>query len=296
MKLLITGAKGQLGSELQQQLKLGKSALGPIPKTLQDVQIQAIDLQEGDLSSSETAHSVMRKHKPDVVINCAAFTQVDRCESEADAALAGNALLPRNLAIECEKIGAKLVHISTDYVFSGEGNRPFSETDLPAPKTVYGSTKLLGEQYVREFCSRWFVVRTSWLYGRIGGNFIKTILKIVRDNGEIKVVNDQLGNPTNAEDLAHHLLQLLTGEEYGLYHATGKGVCSWYDLAAESVRLSGLPGKVLPCTSEAFPRPAPRPAYSALDHGMLRCTHGDAMRPWQDALQAYMKDLDIGAL
>ncbi len=296
MKLLITGAKGQLGTELLLQLKRGGSALGALAKPLEKAQVNGVDLEEGDLSKPEIVQGLLQKYTPDVVINCAAFTQVDRCETEADAAFAGNAIAPRNLAIACEKRGAKLVHVSTDYVFDGKGEKPFSEADLPAPHTVYGTTKLLGEDYVRSFCSRHFVVRTAWLYGRVGGNFIKTVLKIVREKGEIKVVNDQLGNPTNAEDLAHHLLCLAASEEYGLYHATGQGVCSWYDLAKESVRLSGLGGTVHPCTTEEFPRPAKRPAYSALEHTMLRYTIGDKMRPWQEALAAYMDELDVSAL
>ncbi len=296
MKLLITGAKGQLGNELLLQLRQKGSALGPLPKQLENAQVHGIDLEEGDLSQKETTFSLLKKFCPDVVINCAAFTQVDRCETEKDIAFKGNALAPRNLAMGCELIGAKLLHVSTDYVFSGEADSPFCEADLPAPRTVYGSTKLLGEQYVREFCSRWFVVRTAWLYGRIGGNFVKTVLKIVRDKGEIKVVHDQLGNPTNAEDLAHHLLKLCVGEEYGLYHGTADGICSWYDLAKESVRLAGLSGTVLPCTTEEFPRPAKRPAYSALDNGMLRATVGDEMRTWQAALAPYIAELDLNTL
>ncbi len=293
MKLLITGAKGQLGNELLLQLKEGKSALGPIPATLKDAQVWGIDLEDGDLSNKETVFALLEKYQPDVVINCAAFTQVDRCESERDLAFAANALAPRNLAMACEAIGAKLVHVSTDYVFSGAAERPFDEADLPAPRTAYGSTKLLGEQYVQAFCSRWFVARTAWLYGRVGGNFVKTVLKIVRDKGEIKVVHDQVGNPTNAEDLAHHLLCMAASEEYGLYHVTGNGICSWYDLAAECVRLAGLPGTVAPCTTEEFPRPAPRPAYSALEHTMLQNTIGDSMRTWQEALAPYIAELKV---
>ncbi len=290
MKILITGAKGQLGQELARQLQAGKSALGPLPAALLGAEVHCVDIEDCDLSKKEETLAMVEGLRPHIVLNCAAYTNVNGCETEQDAAFAANALAPRNLAMACEKTGAKLLHVSTDYVFSGEGDVPFSEAQPPAPCSAYGRTKLLGEEYVRGFCSRWFIVRTAWLYGREGGNFVKTVLKITREKGEITVVNDQLGNPTNAEDLAYHLLLLAEGEEYGLYHGTGQGICSWYDFAAEIVRLDGTGAKVKPCTTAEYPTPAKRPAYSALDHAMLRATVGDHMRPWQEALAAYMAE------
>lgn len=291
MKILITGAAGQLGQEIQRQLTAGGSALGPVPERLALASVIPVDIDEVDLTNRHDTAALVRRYAPYAVINCAAFTNVDKCESEPDAAYAANALIPRNLALACDEVGAKLVHLSTDYVFSGNASAPLPETALPAPNTVYGATKLLGEEYVKAFSKQWFIVRTAWLYGREGANFVKTILRLVRENGSAKVVSDQIGNPTNAEDLAHHLLQMVPSREYGVYHCTGNGVCSWYDFACEIVRLWGVDATVTPCTTEEFPRPAPRPAYSALDHAMLRATIGDNMRPWQQALEQFYNEM-----
>lgn len=291
MKILITGAAGQLGQEIQRQLTAGGSALGPVPERLALASVIPVDIDEVDLTNRHDTAALVRRYAPYAVINCAAFTNVDKCESEPDAAFAANALIPRNLALACDEVGAKLVHLSTDYVFLGNASAPLPETALPAPNTVYGATKLLGEEYVKAFSKQWFIVRTAWLYGREGANFVKTILRLVRENGSAKVVSDQIGNPTNAEDLAHHLLQMVPSREYGVYHCTGNGVCSWYDFACEIVRLWGVDATVTPCTTEEFPRPAPRPAYSALDHAMLRATIGDNMRPWQQALEQFYNEM-----
>ncbi|MDL2219146.1 dTDP-4-dehydrorhamnose reductase [Ruminococcaceae bacterium OttesenSCG-928-O06] len=291
MRILITGAAGQLGTELQRQLQNGQSALGAIPPQLLGAEVTGADLADGDLSVLAEARALVQRAKPDVVFNCAAFTNVDAAETQPDDAFAANALAPRNLAVVCEETGAKLVHVSTDYVFSGAGEVPFAESDLPRPASVYGKTKLLGEEYVRGFCRRWFIARTSWLYGRTGGNFVKTMLRLVQEQPEVRVVDDQRGNPTNAEDLAHHLLRLAATEEYGLYHITGGGVCTWYAFACEIARLAGAAGKIAPCTTAEFPRPAKRPQNSALEHTMLRRTIGDEMRPWQQALAQYIEEL-----
>lgn len=290
MRLLITGAAGQLGNELRRQIELGSSALGPVPKMLKKATVYYVDLPDADLSDKTEAFALIRDHMPDVVINCAAYTNVDKCETDFDTAYAANALGPRNLAVACEAAGAKLIHVSTDYVFSGNGDVPRSEADLPAPQSAYGRTKLLGEEYVKDFCSKWFIIRTSWLYGRVGGNFVKTIARVAKQKGSLSVVNDQLGNPTNAEDLAYHILKLACTEEYGVYHCTGEGVCSWYDFACEIVRQAGIDAKVNPCTSEEYPSPTKRPEYSALDNTMLRLTVGNEMRQWQQALEAYFKE------
>jgi dTDP-4-dehydrorhamnose reductase len=214
---------------------------------------------------------------------------VNLCETEQQAAFRANALGPRNLALAAEKTGAKLLHVSTDYVFSGDGSRPYAEWEQPCPQSVYGKTKYLGEEYVKQFCSRYFIVRTAWLYGYTGGNFVKTMLRIAREKGSCRVVNDQRGNPTNAADLAHHLLKLLTTEEYGVYHATGNGECSWYEFTRKILEYAKIPAEVSPCTTAEYPTPAKRPAYSALDHAMLRATVGDEFRPWEDALRAFFE-------
>lgn len=291
MKILITGAKGQLGTELQRQLREGGSALGPLPQRLHLASIIPVDIEDGDLTDRHETAGILRRYAPDAVIHCAAYTNVDACEDHFDDAFAVNAIAARNVAMGCEEIGAKMLHVSTDYVFSGQGDSPVSEASSTAPQSAYGRTKLLGEEYVKSLCSRWFIVRTSWLYGRTGNNFVRTIVRVAKEKGALKVVNDQLGNPTNAEDLAHHILSLATTKEFGLYHCTGNGICSWYDFAAEIVRLWGINATVTPCTTEEYASPTKRPAYSALDHTMLRTTIGDNMRPWQEALAHFHSEM-----
>ena len=196
-------------------------------------------------------------------------------------------------AIAAERVGAKLMHISTDYVFSGEGTRPWREYDQPCPVSVYGKTKLAGEQFVQTFSSRHFIVRTAWLYGYHGKNFVKAILKKARAEGKVTVVNDQRGNPTNAADLAYHMLKIAATEEFGVYHCTGNGECSWFDFASEILRLADFGAEALPCSSTEYPSPTKRPAYSSLDHMMLRATVGDEMRPWQGALESFIRNYRI---
>ena len=203
-----------------------------------------------------------------------------------------NAAGVRNLAVAAETVRAKLVHVSTDYVFAGNGTVPYTECYKTDPQSVYGKSKALGEQYAMSFCKRSFVVRTSWLYGYIGKNFVKTVRRIMRERGAMTVVNDQRGNPTNANDLAHHILKLCVTNEYGIYHCTGKGECTWFDFAAEIVKLSGIAGTVSPCSSEEYPSPVKRPAYSSLSHLALDCAVGDQMRAWQDALKEYIMKVE----
>ena len=287
MKILVVGAKGQLGTEIMKCFERGFTELG-VPEVLKrENTVRGIDMDELDISRLEDVLAVMQDGY-DAVINCAAFTNVNACESERGAAFLANSIGPRNLAAACERFGTKLVHVSTDYVFAGNGTVPYTEYDACAPVSVYGKTKLLGESYVREQTGRYFIVRTAWLYGYYGNNFVKTMLRINRQNGASRVVCDQRGNPTNAADLAHHILKLLTTEEYGIYHATGNGECSWYEFTQKIVELAGIDANVSPCTTEEYPTPAKRPEYSSLDNMMLRATVGDEFRPWQDALAAFM--------
>ncbi len=298
MRVLITGCNGQLGTEIQKQLRQGFSEIGPIPEALKEAEVTAVDLPNLNISKLPGTLDYVAKACPDIVINCAAYTNVDGCEANPDLAFAANAVGPRNLAMACEKIGAKLVHVSTDYVFSGRenGGVALDEGRIPGPISAYGTTKLLGEDYVRQFCRRSFIVRTAWLYSYYGRNFVKTMCSAGRKNGLLTVVNDQLGNPTNAVDLAHVLLQLAATEEYGIYHCTGNGICSWYDFAAAIIQNAGIEAQVLPCTSAQYkeknPQAADRPAWSALDNQMLRCTIGDPVRPWQEALSAFFENWD----
>ena len=298
MKILITGCKGQLGTEIQKQLRLGYSEIGSIPESLVGSSVTAIDLDTLDLSDLSGVKSFVGDLRPDLIINCAAYTNVDGCETNRDTAFAANAIGPRNLAIAAEMVGSKLIHVSTDYVFDGRdnGSVPRDECDIPNPISAYGSTKLLGERYVSEFCSRHFIVRTAWLYSYYGKNFVKTIVRLAQSHPYLEVVNDQCGNPTNAADLAHELLQLAATEEYGLYHCTGEGICSWYDFAREIVACAGLSTDVRPISSaeykKKFPQSADRPAWSALDNRMLRCTIGNDMRSWNDALHTFFEHWD----
>lgn len=254
MKIIITGCKGQLGTEIQKQLYEGKSEIGAIPAKLKNAMVVAVDLPELDISDYDMVDEYIRRQKPDVIINCAAFTNVDGCETNHDAAFKANAIGPRNLAQAAEKVGARLVHVSTDYVFSGAANGeiPQDESTLPNPISAYGSTKLMGEKYVQMFCHRHFIVRTAWLYSYYGKNFVKTIVNAGKKFGKLEVVNDQCGNPTNAVDLAHEILQLCVTHQYGLYHCTGEGICSWYDFASKIIRLSGVEATVAPCTSAEY--------------------------------------------
>ena len=288
MKILITGASGQLGTEIQRQLKNGGSALGPVPERLKNATVIATDVNELDITDRDATIAFVRRHQPDTIISCAAFTNVDGCETNPEAAFKVNAIGASNLAQAAERINARLIHVSTDYVFRGEGNKPLDESERVDPKSVYGKTKALGEEYVKNFCHRYFIVRTAWLYGYAGKNFVKTIVNAGKKFGKLEVVNDQLGNPTNAEDLAHHILQLAVSHDYGVYHCTGEGICSWYDFASEIIRLSGVDATVAPCTSAEYsakhPAAADRPAWSALENRMLACTVGNHMRDWKVAL------------
>lgn len=296
MKIIITGSKGQLGTQLQKILANGYSEIGEIPSELKGSAVVPIDIDELDITDKAAVEAFIEKEKPDVVINCAAMTNVDACQTQFEIAMKVNAIGPRNLAIACEKIGAKIIHISTDYVFGGTGTVPYREWDICNPQSVYGASKYLGEQYVREFSTKFFIVRTSWLYGYIGKNFVKTMIKLGRSHDTIKVVNDQRGNPTNAEDLAHHLLKLAVTKEYGMYHCTGEGECTWYDFACKIMQEFNVDCKVEPCTSDEFPSPTKRPEFSSLDNLMLKCTVGNEMRNWEEALKIYAKNFDESEL
>ena len=296
MKILITGSNGQLGNELQKIISTGTAEIGRVSDVIKNSEVFALDVDKLDITNLSQVKTVLKEINPDVVINCAAATNVDGCESNQDLAFKINAIGARNLAMVAEEIGAKLVQVSTDYVFSGVGEKPLSEYELTAPYSVYGKTKLLGEDFVREFSSKYYIVRTAWLYGYVGHNFVYTMMRLGKEKESLSVVNDQLGNPTNANDLAYHILKLIETEEYGVYHCTGKGECSWYDFASEIMKLAGRDCKVNPCTSAEYkamyPNSAKRPEYSSLDNMMLRCTVGDEMRDWKDALKTFMDNVE----
>ncbi|MDS0525587.1 dTDP-4-dehydrorhamnose reductase [Clostridium sp. SHJSY1] len=296
MKIVITGGKGQLANEFKTILTTGEAEIAKCPIDITKCETLYVDVDELDITDLNKVNEFILNEKPDVIINCAAFTNVDGCESNKDAAFKVNALGARNLAIAAEKVEAKFVHVSTDYVFSGIGSVPLSECEQTKPYSAYGTTKLMGENYVREFCSKYYIVRTAWLYGYVGKNFVYTMMNLGKTKDAIKVVNDQRGNPTNANDLAYHILKLIKTEEYGVYHCTGEGECSWYDFASKIIELSGGKCKVNPTTSEEYakeyPASAKRPEYSSLDNMMLRCTVGNEMRHWEDAIKAFMENVN----
>lgn len=296
MKIMITGCNGQLGNELQSILKSGKSEIGVAPQDVLGAEVLPVDIDTLDISDISAVNEFVNANKPDVIINCAAMTNVDGCESDYVTAFKVNALGVKNLAVCAEKIGAKFVHVSTDYVFAGNGTKPYCEWDKVDPQSVYGASKALGEKYALDFCKKSFVVRTSWLYGYIGKNFVKTVRRVIKSNGGIGVVCDQRGNPTNANDLAHHLLKLAVTEEYGIYHCTGEGECSWYDFAVKIAEYSGLGDTVTPCTTEEynakFNVPTKRPEYSSLRNLALECTVGNEMRNWEVALKEYISKVE----
>lgn len=296
MNLLITGSHGQLGNELLRCLSTMEAEIGSISAEYKDAQVDAIDADVLDITDEGAVNTWFQEHDPyDVVINCAAMTNVDGCETAEDKALLANGQGPANLAKASEKIGAKFVQVSTDYVFPGNVPGERIETDEVGPISAYGRSKLVGEQKTAEYCSKHFIVRTAWLYGYVGHNFVKTMRKLGTTHDQITVVNDQLGNPTSANDLAYEILKIALTDNYGIYHCTNKGTCSWYDFACAIMEGFQLNCHVLPVTSEQYkqanPTSADRPAFSSLKNAHLEQTIGDEMRPWQDALVDYVKNL-----
>ncbi|MBX4263660.1 dTDP-4-dehydrorhamnose reductase [Clostridium estertheticum] len=277
MKILITGANGQLGRELANQYKE--------KKTIDLILTGRSDL---DISNINEVYSFVNENKPDVIINCAALTAVDKCEAEIDMAYKINAIGPKNLAIAANEIGAEIVQVSTDYVFSGNIDKPLTEFDKIDPLTIYGKTKLEGEILVKNHNPKHYIVRTAWLYGD-GNNFVKTMINLSKTNTTLKVVNDQKGTPTSTVDLARTIITLVEQKNYGLFHCTCKGECTWYEFTKEIFRFKGITTTVLPCTTDEFPRPAKRPEYSVLRNYMLELTTGDITRTWQEAIHEYLK-------
>ena len=297
-KVLITGANGQLGSELQSIIASGASPIGAIDPGWADVEVVASDVAgDGlvplDITDAEAVAQFVADGGFDAIINCAAATNVDGCEANPEFAQRLNADAAANLAKAAADSGAVLVHVSTDYVLAGTDPMPQPE-DAPAnPNTVYGSTKLDGEKAVQELAPRSFILRTAWLYGTRGNNFVRTMVKLGRSHDQITVVDDQHGSPTFAGDLAHEILALLGTENYGLYHATNNGATTWADFARRIMANAGLACEVKGCTTEEWGAPAPRPAWSILDNKHLRDTIGDDMRSWDVALDQFMEDVEL---
>lgn len=292
-KIILTGAAGQLGRALQKVLS--PDEYEPV-LTDTAAAVKALDAPATALDITDT-DSVMRfvtDTSPYAVINCAAYTAVDAQENDVDLSYRINALGPRNLSVAARAANAKLVHISTDYVFPGDATTPYTEFDAPGPKSVYGKTKLAGEAFVKQFADRFFIIRTAWLYGE-GKNFVKTMLTLAETHDEVSVVNDQTGNPTSAMELARMIAYLLPTDNYGVFHGTCEGSCSWAELAEEVFRLAGKATRVRGVTSAEYaqmnPAAAPRPKFSQLDKYMLRLTTDFKMADWHDALEEYLKTL-----
>ncbi|KFL16574.1 dTDP-4-dehydrorhamnose reductase [Geobacillus stearothermophilus] len=276
MKVVVTGAKGQLGTDLVNIL------------ADRGYEVYGYGRNELDITNFDQVKQVISEVNPDVVIHAAAYTKVDLAESEPDQAFLINAYGTRNVVVSSEAVGAKLVYISTDYVFDGAVNAPYNEFAPTNPLSVYGKSKLAGEQFVRDLHSKFFIVRTSWVYGKHGNNFVKTMLKLAQERNELMVVNDQVGCPTYTVDLANCILELIQTEKYGIYHVSNSGHCSWYEFAKAIFEEAGIEVKVNPCTTKDFPRPAPRPAYSVFEHMALKLNGFSEMRNWREALKEFI--------
>ena len=287
-KILVTGCNGQLGRAIRKEYAAS------------DVEFINTDAVEGegvvslDITDVDAVLKLVRAEKPDVIINCAAHTNVDKCEEQWDLAYKINAIGPRNLSIAATEADAKMIHVSTDYVFEGNGTRPYTEFDAPNPVSAYGKTKLEGENFVKEFAKKHFILRTAWLYGD-GKNFVKTMLALAENHDELNVVCDQVGTPTSAVELAKMIHYLEGTENYGTFHATCEGDTNWADFAEAIFKRAGKNVKVNHVTSKQYkemnPASANRPAYSILEDYMIKLTSDFVMADWQDALDVYMKEL-----
>lgn len=276
-KIVITGCNGQLGRAINQYY----TGCGVY-------ELVNTDVGELDITNIDKVMACAREVKPYAIVNCAAHTAVDACETEVDKAYRINAIGPRNLSIAASETGAKMVHVSTDYVFDGKSSRPYREFDAVGPQGVYGATKLAGENFVKEFADRYFIIRTAWLYGD-GKNFVKTMLRLSETHDKVRVVKDQVGSPTSASELAKAIAYLLPTENYGLFHGTCEGDCSWAEFAKEIFHLAGKNTEVEAITTEEYGAAAARPAYSILENYMLKLTTDFMFADWHDAIAEYLR-------
>ncbi|MER2013233.1 MAG: dTDP-4-dehydrorhamnose reductase [Methanobrevibacter sp.] len=276
MKILITGSNGMLGHDLIEVLKDNHELILTTSKTL-------------DITDKNHVIEFIGENKPDIVINSAAYTNVDGCEENQETAYSINGDGVRNLAEGCSKIDCPLVHISTDYVFNGKNTKPWVENDEIGPISVYGKSKLKGEEAILEILDKFFIIRTAWLYGINGGNFPKTMLELAKNHSEITVVYDEVGTPTYTTDLAKAISQLIETDYYGIYHITNSGSCSWCEFARYIFEIAGKDVKVLPVTASEFARPAPRPHYSVLENKNWIENGFEPLRSYKDAIKEYIE-------
>lgn len=277
-KLLVTGCNGQLGRAVNKQFE------GT------EYELVNTDVADLDITNIDDVLKLVEEVRPYAIINCAAHTGVDACETDIDNAYKINAIGPRNLSIAATKVGAKMVHISTDYVFEGNATEPYTEFSPVNPQGMYGRTKLAGEEFVKQFADKFFIIRTAWLYGD-GKNFVKTMLRLSETNDKVRVVGDQVGSPTSTKELAKAIAVLLPTDNYGLFHGTCEGKCSWADFTKEIFRLAGKTTEVEAITTAEYPTPAVRPAYSVLENWMFKNTTDFMFADWKDAIAEYIDEL-----
>jgi dTDP-4-dehydrorhamnose reductase len=275
--ILVTGITGQLGYDVAKELEQrGEDFIGTTRKDF-------------DLSDPESAKSFIIEKKPSAVIHCAAYTAVDKAETEAELALTVNGLATRKIAEACREIGAKMLYVSTDYVFGGDGNTPYEISDEKAPQNIYGKSKLLGEDSVIALLKEYFIVRISWVFGSNGKNFVKTMLNFDKRRKKISVVDDQIGSPTYTVDLAPLLVDMIQSDKYGIYHATNEGFCSWAEFAEEIFKQAGREITVEKIPTSDYPTPAKRPFNSRLSKKTLDAAGFKRLPDWQDAVTRFIK-------
>lgn len=276
MRILVTGARGMLGSDL-------------CPLLTKDHEVVEVDIQDFDVTTPSAVEETVRI-SPQIVCHLAAATDVDGCELDPESACLTNGVGTRNIALACQRLKIPVLYLSTDYVFDGEKGEPYLELDHPNPINVYGMSKLQGEQYVSQLLTQFYIVRSSWLFGKNGRNFVDQILARARERGRLEVVTDQVGSPTYTADLAEALKALLETGRYGLYHITNSGFCSWFEFALEILNLAGVTGvEVAPIDSRSCERRAKRPKYSVLSNSASERTLKRRMRPWEEALADYLR-------
>lgn len=279
MKVLVTGTKGQLGYDVVNELeKRGHTAV-------------AVDIEEMDITDAVSVERVITEAEVEAVIHCAAYTAVDAAEDNVEICRRVNAEGTENIAKACKKLDLKMIYISTDYVFDGEGERPWEPDDERHPLNVYGQTKYEGELAVEKYLEKYFIVRIAWVFGVNGKNFIKTMLKLSETHEELNVVDDQVGSPTYTYDLAVLLVDMVESDKYGRYHATNEGLCTWYEFAKEIFRQAGVEVKVNPVTSDMFPAKAKRPKNSRMSKEKLDANGFHRLPTWQDALERYLSEI-----
>lgn len=275
-KVLVTGALGQLGYDISNVLQS------------KGCKVYSFAKQDLDITNYSEAVHAIESVRPDIIIHCAAYTKVDMAEKERDLAFLVNAIGTRNIAVISENIKSKLVYISTDYVFDGTKQNPYNEFDITNPINIYGKSKLAGEQFVKDLHSRFFIVRTSWLFGKNGNNFAKTMLRLADNNQPINVVHDQFGCPTYTLDLANCISEMIETEYYGIYHASNTGSCSWYEFAAKIFEMNNKKVDIVPIKSDEFPTLATRPKFTVFDQMALRLNGFSKVRHWENALYDFL--------